>query len=218
LSRVCRSFKWLEPDRTLPSISIGPVSEIARKIRPLEVMSMKWKLPPPARPRRWSRRLLGLPVISVRQPYAWLIVQGIKDLENRSWRTHYRGPLLIHASTNRVDLTETVFARYGARGRIRMPRPENYEVGGVIGYVEVVDCVRHSASVWKNPGGWGWILARARPLKFRRCQGAVGFFRPKWTMMTPLRKSPAKPRRKSERSLVTGGGGSGPRAQSSRLR
>jgi ASCH domain len=33
-------------------------------------------------------------VIVIRQPWAWLIVNGIKDIENRSWRTRYRGPLL----------------------------------------------------------------------------------------------------------------------------
>lgn len=38
--------------------------------------------------------------LSVRQPYAWLIVNGIKDIENRTWRTGYRGPVLIHASKN----------------------------------------------------------------------------------------------------------------------
>ena len=37
-------------------------------------------------------------IISVRQPWAWLIVAGHKDIENRTWRTSYRGPLLIHAS------------------------------------------------------------------------------------------------------------------------
>ena len=37
-------------------------------------------------------------IISVRQPWAWLIVAGYKDIENRKWRTSYRGPLLIHAS------------------------------------------------------------------------------------------------------------------------
>jgi hypothetical protein len=138
---------------------------------------MTLKPPPQVRPLRWTAALRRLPVLSVRQPYAWLIVNGIKTLENRSWRTHYRGPLLIHASSNRVDLTEHVLARYGARGRVRMPPPEDYELGGIIGYVEIVDCVRRSDSVWKNPGGWGWVLANARPLKFKRCKGAVGFFR-----------------------------------------
>lgn len=141
---------------------------------------MKLKAPPRIRPLRWTSALAQLPALSVRQPYAWLIVQGIKTLENRSWRTHYRGPLLIHASSNRVDLTEEVRARYGARGRVRMPPLGHYELGGIIGYVEIVDCVQRSASVWKNPGGWGWVLAKGRPLKFRRCKGAVGFFRPKW--------------------------------------
>jgi len=37
-------------------------------------------------------------IISVRQPWAWLIVAGHKDIENRKWRTSYRGRLLIHAS------------------------------------------------------------------------------------------------------------------------
>ena len=39
-----------------------------------------------------------IPVLSVRQPWAGLIVKGIKAIENRTWRTHYRGDLLIHAS------------------------------------------------------------------------------------------------------------------------
>ena len=37
-------------------------------------------------------------IISVRQPWAWLIVAGHKDIENRKWRTSYRGRLLVHAS------------------------------------------------------------------------------------------------------------------------
>ena len=36
--------------------------------------------------------------ISIRQPWAWLIVNGYKDVENRTWYTSHRGPLLICAS------------------------------------------------------------------------------------------------------------------------
>jgi hypothetical protein len=36
--------------------------------------------------------------LSVRQPYAALLVTGAKRAEYRSWSTHYRGPLLIHAA------------------------------------------------------------------------------------------------------------------------
>ncbi len=36
--------------------------------------------------------------LSVRQPWAWLIAQGYKDIENRNWWTKFRGRFLIHAS------------------------------------------------------------------------------------------------------------------------
>src|ERR1051326_1498970 len=35
--------------------------------------------------------------LSVRQPWAWLIIYGGKDIENRDWPTSHRGPTLIHA-------------------------------------------------------------------------------------------------------------------------
>jgi len=40
----------------------------------------------------------SMKTLSVRQPYATLICAGIKDVENRSWSTEYRGTVLIHAS------------------------------------------------------------------------------------------------------------------------
>ncbi|WP_229215634.1 ASCH domain-containing protein [Duganella sp. CY15W] len=36
--------------------------------------------------------------LSIRQPWAWLIVNGYKDIENRSWSTNVRGKVLVHAS------------------------------------------------------------------------------------------------------------------------
>ena len=36
-------------------------------------------------------------VLSIRQPWAWAIVNGWKPVENRTWYSNYRGPLLIHA-------------------------------------------------------------------------------------------------------------------------
>lgn len=40
-----------------------------------------------------------MPALSVRQPWAWLIAEGYKPIENRTWGTRYRGRLLIHASS-----------------------------------------------------------------------------------------------------------------------
>ena len=44
-------------------------------------------------------------VLSVRQPYAALLVCGAKRLEARGWSTRYRGPLLIHASSSAISAT-----------------------------------------------------------------------------------------------------------------
>lgn len=37
-------------------------------------------------------------VLSIRQPWAWLIMTGLKDIENRTWNTDFRGRFAIHAS------------------------------------------------------------------------------------------------------------------------
>ncbi len=139
---------------------------------------MKLRPAPDIPPLRWTPSLQKLRVLTVRQPYAWLIVHGIKDIENRSRRTHIRGPILIQAGASRAEVTPENLAKYQAIGRVRLP--EDFEVGGVIGYAEIVDCVRDHGSPWKDPDSWGWVLAKARPLKFRPCRGALGFFRPTW--------------------------------------
>ena len=62
----------------------------------------------------------SMKVIVIRQPWAWLIVHGYKDIENRSWRTRYRGTLLIQASANlppKCALEEDAFVRSEARGQ-----------------------------------------------------------------------------------------------------
>ena len=36
--------------------------------------------------------------LTIKQPWAYLIIHGGKDIENRTWRTKYRGRILIHAA------------------------------------------------------------------------------------------------------------------------
>jgi len=50
--------------------------------------------------RQRKKKPSNVKVIVVRQPWAWLIVNGYKDIENRSWHTRYRGKLLIQASAS----------------------------------------------------------------------------------------------------------------------
>lgn len=66
--------------------------------------------------------------LSIHQPYADWIVDGSKPVENRNWTTHYRGPLLIHASKDKEAC--------------RYLDPEsvvNRVFGGIIGKVELFD-------------------------------------------------------------------------------
>ena len=58
-------------------------------------------------------------VIVIRQPWAWLIVNGFKDIENRSWATRYRGSLLIQASAHRLSKEEMQeFRSYASRRKV----------------------------------------------------------------------------------------------------
>ena len=129
---------------------------------------------------RWTKSLLELPVLSIRQPYAWLVVNGIKDIENRSKRTRKRQRILIHASSSRQELTPKVLEWCQARTDRKLPAIDDFETGGIVGIVEITDCVRRHSSPWKSPSNYGWVLANAQPLKFRACKGFVTFFYPDW--------------------------------------
>jgi hypothetical protein len=82
----------------------------------------------------------------------------------------------IHASSTKTTL-QTDLCR--VRGEYGVDVPENLEFGGIVGVVDVVDCVKKSGSRWRFRDGWGWIIANPRRLPFRNCKGAVGFFKPK---------------------------------------
>ena len=129
----------------------------------------------------WTSSLSGLPALSVRQPWAWLIVSGLKDIENRPRRTHHRGPLLIHAGLSHdscsADNIEWLEKEY------RVHIPAELDTGGIVGVVDVVDCVESHASKWFK-GRFGWVLVNPRRMKFCACKGALGVFRPKLTNMT----------------------------------
>lgn len=113
--------------------------------------------------------------LSIRQPWAWLIVNGYKDIENRSWATKFRGRMLVHASKSmtRQDYADAQFV--AASQGIAIPKPEELERGGIVGAVDVIDCVPSSASPWFF-GDWGFSLAKAEKLPFQPLKGRLGFF------------------------------------------
>jgi hypothetical protein len=96
--------------------------------------------------------------ISVMQPWAHLIVAGVKRIENRSWTTDYRGLVLIHASAT--------FAREAYRDlrRLNVNIPDVLPRGALIGFAELVDVVTESPDLFFS-GPFGFVLRNAQPLK-----------------------------------------------------
>lgn len=109
--------------------------------------------------------ILPTVALSIRQPWCHRILHEGKDVENRSWPTRFRGAVLIHAAKG-VDAED--------RGEVRA---KDMPLGGIVGVMEIVDCVSAMDSEWFF-GPYGFVIRNARPLKFHPCKGALRFFRP----------------------------------------
>lgn len=141
--------------------------------------------------------------LSIMQPWAALIVHGVKDIENRSWRTHFRGPVLIHAGKKFDDLAQDdVDAEiHPVTGEaLELPDLVTYPTGGIVGVAEIYDCVSASGSPW-FVGEFGFLIRNARPLPFRPCRGALGIFTPDFSPPPLKTPRPTKVQRSGQPDL-----------------
>lgn len=136
--------------------------------------------------------------LSIMQPWAWLIVNGHKDIENRDWPTKFRGPIAIHAGKKldedcAMSLTYSDGAHHPVTGENMtidtgqrlIHSDDEWDTfsapawadkrGGIVGVAEIVDCVDASDSPW-FVGRYGFIIRNARPVDFIPVRGALGFF------------------------------------------
>ena len=67
--------------------------------------------------------------LTLKQPWATLISEGLKEYEFRSWKTSYRGKLLIHAGLG-IDKKEANEFNY------------YYPKSRVVALVELIDCIK----------------------------------------------------------------------------
>jgi len=112
--------------------------------------------------------------LSVQQPWAWLIVNGFKPVENRDWSTRIRGRIYIHAG-KKFDEAGYLYVRQ-EYPEIEMPAREVFARGGIVGTATLTGCVEDSASPWFF-GPYGFALADAVPTTLIPCRGMLGFFR-----------------------------------------
>lgn len=116
--------------------------------------------------------------ISIKQPCAYLICVGIKDIENRTWSTKFRGRVYIHASGSQYKQPWDVLSKeqneHMMQNKMCIPGSE-LEYSAIIGHVDIVDCVinhdsiwaeksdmfrrTHSAGIVSNPPTYNWVLA-----------------------------------------------------------
>ena len=112
-----------------------------------------------------------IPILSIRQTWAFLYAVGAKPVENRTWQTRYRGPLLIHAS-KRVDNDEDNLLFLEEHGVIL---PPHLPTGGIVGGITVVDCVKKHRSPYFF-GPYGFVGDKATELPFVPLKGRLMMF------------------------------------------
>ena len=108
--------------------------------------------------------------LSIQQPWAWAIINGGKDIENRSWYTGFRGRVLIHTG-KKFDKDECSYIQ----GVFGISVPTDLPTGGIVGSVEIIDCVKESKSKWFF-GEYGFVLRNPISLPFMPYRGQLGFF------------------------------------------
>lgn len=117
--------------------------------------------------------------LSIRQPWAWLIIHGGKDIENRSWHTKHRGRFLVHAAKG---MTSKEYAEACNFCHLKcLPLPPSFDelkqrwCGGIIGSVVLADSRNTSKSPWYM-GDKAFLLVNPKPLPFAPLKGRLGFF------------------------------------------
>ena len=113
--------------------------------------------------------------LSLKQPFAELIVQGRKKIELRKWNTKFRGKFLIHAS--KVPDKKSM-EKFGFK---------TLPCGGVVGKVRLLD-VKHYGNKKEHKedsklhlandfwGSYGFVLQSPERLDFVPCKGALNFW------------------------------------------
>ncbi len=119
--------------------------------------------------------------LSLKQPWAELVVSGKKTIEIRKWNAKFRGEFLIHAGKNTDAKAE---AELGFKNL-----PEGCVVGkatltGVKKYGSKEDFEkdsgRHFASGWWHPRAHGFVLTNAQRLEPKQVKGRLNFFEVPW--------------------------------------
>jgi len=121
--------------------------------------------------------------LTIKQPWASLIIEGGKDVENRTRRTNLRGWVLVHAGMKQDDpamvkewgIEVDCFTQDNEHAINAVLERESPYLGGIIGAMHIADCVEGSPSPWFC-GPFGYVIDRVVALPFLPCRGHQGWF------------------------------------------
>lgn len=125
-------------------------------------------------------------ILAIKQPWASLILAGIKRVENRSWTVGYRGPILIHAA--KTGTAEDMEDGRRLCARLGKKMPTDFPTGGIIGIVDFNGTIQvrgfavetdHPYIKVTQASGWntrqvGWIFDNPRKLPLIPGRGRLG--------------------------------------------
>lgn len=122
---------------------------------------------------------MEIKALSIRQPWAWLIVNGIKGVENRDWFSTHRGRLLVHASQGMTcrEYDECAELLEKIRPTVRLPNFDQLPRGGLVGAVSMIGCTTSHPSPWFF-GDYGFIFEDPVAFTLIPCKGRLGIFVP----------------------------------------
>ena len=125
-------------------------------------------------------------VLSIKEPYATLIMNGIKKIETRSWKTNYRGELYIHASLSNVPKKY-----YEVDGLSSLIKDMEMHYGQIICKCKLVDCIEMTEEYidsMKNNhfveyicgayeiGRYAWVLDFVEKIEPLNAKGKLGIW------------------------------------------
>ena len=112
-------------------------------------------------------KLIKMKAITIKQPWASLIVHGIKDIEDRTWpcpKKYLGQRVLIHASGKPLNYDNFYDSILTNEQLLALPENKEWKdfsfcTGSIIGSIEIVDCVQNHSSIWAEKEVYNWVLA-----------------------------------------------------------
>ena len=119
--------------------------------------------------------------VSIKEPFASLISRGIKSIETRSWKTNYRGKILIHSSLTKQEVRENI------------KHLVDFELirGYILCEAELVDCIYMTEEFIEKlkkennteylcgryeVGRYAWVLKNVKKLDPIKVKGQLGIW------------------------------------------